>query len=77
MLVFFINFFWRKILFRTKFITALFIFSFIFSISTACRDRTGSGKPFTIALDGKFSTLDPIGSTTVTANDERLQNFTF
>ena len=64
-------------MFRTKFITALFIFSFVFSISIACRDRTGSGKPFTIALDGKFSTLDPIGSTTVTANDERLRTLLF
>ena len=45
--------------------------------SFACRDRTGNGKPFTIALDGKFSTLDPIGSTTVTANDERLRTLLF
>ncbi|CAN5718014.1 ABC transporter substrate-binding protein [soil metagenome] len=64
-------------MFRTKLFTAFFIFSFIFSISIACRDRTGSGKPFTIALDGKFSTLDPIGSTTVTANDERLRTLLF
>ena len=45
--------------------------------SFTCRDRTGSGKTFTIALDGKFSTLDPIGSTTVTANDERLRTLLF
>lgn len=62
---------------RNKFFIALFIFLIIFSFSTACRDRTGSGKPFTIALDGKFSTLDPIGSTTITANDERLRTLLF
>ncbi len=77
MLVFFINFYWRKILLRHKIFTVLFISLLVFSFTTACRDRTGSGKPFIIALDGKFSTLDPIGSTTVTANDERLRTLLF
>ena len=62
-------------MFRHKFLFSFFVISMVFSF--ACRDRTGSGKPFTIALDGKFSTLDPIGSTTVTANDERLRTLLF
>ena len=45
--------------------------------AASCRDRSAAGKPFTIALDGKFSTLDPVGSTTVTANDERLRTLMF
>jgi peptide/nickel transport system substrate-binding protein len=32
---------------------------------------------FTIALDGKFSTLDPIGSVTVDANSERLRTLMY
>lgn len=62
---------------RNKIFTALLIFTFIFSLSLGCRDRTGSGKPFVIALDGPFSNLDPIGSATVTANDERLRTLLF
>ena len=62
-------------MFRHKFLIASFIFLLTFSF--ACRDRTGSGKTFAIALDGKFSILDPIGSATVTANDERLRTLLF
>ena len=57
------------------------IFTIALVISTFfllnCRDRGGQGKMFTIALDGKFSTLDPVGSTTVTANDERIRTLMF
>lgn len=58
--------------------TLIFILIFVFAavFLTNCRDRTG-GKNFTMALDGKFSTLDPVGSTTVTANDERLRSLMF
>jgi hypothetical protein len=49
-------------LYRNKIFTAFLIISFAFLMATACRDRTGSGKPFVIALDGPFSNLDPIGS---------------
>lgn len=45
-------------------------------LTFSCRDRTG-GNVFTIALDGKFSTLDPIGSVTVDANAERLRTLMF
>lgn len=58
--------------FVVLFITILLIS--IFSLS--CRDRT-SGKLFTMALDGKFSTLDPIGSANVDANAERLRTLMF
>jgi peptide/nickel transport system substrate-binding protein len=64
-------------LYRNKIFTAFLIISFAFLMATACRDRTGSGKPFVIALDGPFSNLDPIGSATVTANDERLRTLLF
>ncbi len=47
----------------------------LFSMASNCRDR-GSGV-FTIALDGKFSTLDPIGSVTVDANSERLRTLMY
>lgn len=77
MLVRVINFFWRKILFRNNIFTIVFLSIFISFFSVSCRDRTGANKHFIIALDGKFSTLDPIGSTTVTANDERLRTLLF
>lgn len=64
-------------MFRNKFFIAFFIFLLISNFSISCRDRTGANKPFVIALDGKFSTLDPIGSTTVTANDERIRTLLF
>ena len=57
----------------------LFISAILFSlvtISFACRDRT-SGKDFTIGLVGKFSTLDPVGAATISANDERLRTLMF
>lgn len=46
-------------------------------ITTAsnCRDR--GSKTFTIAMDGKFSTLDPIGSVTVDANSERIRTLMY
>lgn len=47
----------------------------LFSMASNCRDR-GSGA-FTIAMDGKFSTLDPIGSVTVDANSERLRTLMY
>ena len=51
--------------------TIIILSVFLFS---ACRDRTAnSGRPFVIAVDGKFTTLDPIGATTILANDERLR----
>ncbi|MEO6589105.1 MAG: ABC transporter substrate-binding protein [Pyrinomonadaceae bacterium] len=62
---------------RYKIFTVIITILSVITLFSACRDRTGSGKPFTIALDGKFSTLDPIGSTTVTANDERLRTLLF
>ncbi len=62
---------------RYKFFTVFITIFSIFLFVSSCRDRTGAGKPFVIALDGKFSTLDPIGSTTVTANDERLRTLLF
>lgn len=40
-----------------------------------CRERRSD--TFTIALDGKFSTLDPIGSVTVDANSERLRTLMY
>ncbi|HSK74716.1 MAG TPA: ABC transporter substrate-binding protein [Pyrinomonadaceae bacterium] len=55
-------------------IIALAIFISLFSF--ACRDRSNNSN-FTIAIDGKFSTLDPIGSTTVTANDERIRTLMY
>lgn len=45
------------------------------SMASNCRDR-GSDS-FTIAMDGKFSTLDPIGSVTVDANSERLRTLMY
>ncbi len=56
----------------------LFLFAVItlvFSISPACRSR--GSEVFTIALDSKFSTLDPVGATAVDANAERLRNLMF
>lgn len=51
---------------------------FIGFISTAssCRESRNNDV-FTIALDGKFSTLDPIGSVTVDANAERLRTLMY
>ena len=47
----------------------------LISMASNCR-RQGDGV-FTIALDGKFSTLDPIGSATVDANSERLRTLMY
>ncbi len=46
------------------------------SITSGCREERNSDV-FTIALDGKFSTLDPIGSVTVDANAERLRTLMY
>ena len=54
-------------------LAAVLTFAFVGS-GAGCRDRTGT---FTIALDGKFSTLDPIGSTVVDANSERLRSIMY
>lgn len=61
---------------KNLFIALLISFLLITLFASSCRDRTG-GKIFTIALDGKFSTLDPIGSVTVDANAERLRTLMF
>lgn len=60
---------------KKLFITAILLGLLTFSY--ACRDRTGSGKDFTIGLVGKFSTLDPVGAATISANDERLRTLMF
>lgn len=64
-------------MFRNKFFIAFFIVLSLSALAISCRDRTNADRPFTIALDGNFSNLDPIGSTTVTANDERLRTLLF
>jgi peptide/nickel transport system substrate-binding protein len=45
------------------------------SMASNCRNR--GSNTFTIAMDGKFSTLDPIGSVTVDANAERLRTLMY
>lgn len=59
---------------KKLFITAILLGLLTFAY--ACRDRT-SGKDFTIGLVGKFSTLDPVGAATISANDERLRTLMF
>ena len=59
---------------RLLFIAIIFVVGFT-SIASTCR-RQGDDI-FTIALDGKFSTLDPIGSVTVDANSERLRTLMY
>ena len=61
---------------KSFFVTLLISFLIISLFNFSCRDRS-SGRIFTIALDGKFSTLDPIGSVTVDANAERLRTLMF
>lgn len=54
----------------------LFVFLILtIFIAGGCRARNADA--FTIALDSKFSTLDPIGSATVDANAERLRTLMF
>ena len=61
-----------------NFISVFSIIIFSILILPGCRDRSAdSGRPFVIAIDGKFTTLDPIGSTTISANDERLRTIIF
>ena len=59
---------------RRIFLAIILIAAFV-SMASVCR-RPDSGV-FTIALDGKFSTLDPIGSITVDANAERLRTLMY
>ena len=48
-----------------RLIITLFLVSLVL-LAVACpRNAKYTDRPFTIALDGKFSTLDPIGSVTV------------
>lgn len=61
---------------RILFVALIISFLLISIFASSCRDRSGGGI-FTIALDGKFSTLDPIGSVTVDANAERLRTLMF
>ncbi len=58
-----------------RLIIALFLVSLVL-LAVAC-PRNAADRPFTIALDGKFSTLDPIGSVTVDANAQRLRTLMF
>ena len=60
---------------RHHYFFLLLVFALAFGISTACRTR--SADAFTIALDSKFSTLDPVGAGTVDANAERLRTLMF
>lgn len=55
-----------------------FLFLIIgFSVFSAACQRERGADTFTIALDGKVSTLDPIGSVTVDANSERLRTIMY
>lgn len=45
-------------------------------MASRCREQS-TDTPFTIALDGKFSTLDPIGSQTVDASSERIRTLMY
>lgn len=60
---------------KRLFILFILIISLV-SIATNCRER-GGADTFTIAMDGKFSTLDPIGSVAVDANAERLRTIMY
>lgn len=59
---------------KRLFIFILIISCFI-SMASSCRDR--GTDVFTIAMDGKFSTLDPIGSVTIDANAERMRTLMY
>ena len=60
---------------RTKhLLLVVAIAALLIGTAAGCRDRSSV---FTIALDGKFSTLDPIGSTLVDANSERLRSIMY
>ncbi len=61
---------------HSKRLIILFVITIcFFSLASNCRDR--GSDVFTIAMDGKFSTLDPIGSVTVDANSERLRTLMY
>ena len=60
---------------RTKHLLLVAVIAaLLIGTAAGCRDRSSI---FTIALDGKFSTLDPIGSTLVDANSERLRSIMY
>lgn len=61
---------------KNLFVALVISFLLISIFVSSCRDRTG-GNLFTMALDGSFSTLDPIGSANVDANAERLRTLMF
>lgn len=54
---------------------AIILIAAFLGMASSC-ERGGSDR-FTLALDGKFSTLDPIGSITVDANAERLRTLMY
>ena len=60
---------------RRLFFIAFVLLISLTSIASKCRRQ--NGEFFTIALDGRFSTLDPIGSVTVDANSERLRTLKY
>ncbi|NNE64922.1 MAG: ABC transporter substrate-binding protein [Pyrinomonadaceae bacterium] len=62
---------------RTKHLFTFVLLVFATAIVFTACPRDPNGRPFTMALDGKFSTLDPIGSITVDANSERLRTLMY
>lgn len=60
---------------RRLFFIAIVLLISLTSIASKCGRQ--NGEFFTIALDGRFSTLDPIGSVTVDANSERLRTLMY
>jgi peptide/nickel transport system substrate-binding protein len=57
--------------------TYLLIFILAAAFATAASSCGSRENVFTIAMDGKFSTLDPIGSVTVDANSERIRTLMY
>lgn len=56
----------------------ILIAGIIFGLVAVSASTCGSRRDiFTIAMDGKFSTLDPIGSVTVDANSERIRTLMY
>ncbi len=54
--------------------TILILAAILATVASSCGSRE---RVFTIAMDGKFSTLDPIGSVTVDANSERIRTLMY
>ncbi len=59
---------------KRPYLIALILILSTLVAASRCGER---GQVFTIALDGKFSTLDPIGSVTVDANSERVRTLLY